>query len=71
MLETIYYFYVKHDIDESGKQHVQMIEDFDQIEGFTINDEMIFIYNKKQIKYFPLDANFKLECGDIIDLKIE
>ena len=47
LLESTYYFYVKHELDENGKTQVQMIEDIDQIVGFTINDEFIFIWSKK------------------------
>ena len=48
-----------------------MIEDIDEIVDFTINDDYIFIWSKKQVKYFKLDCHFNLEHGHVVDLKID
>jgi len=48
-----------------------MIEDIDQIVDFTINDECIFIWSKKQVRYFKLSCHFELDHAHIIDLKID
>lgn len=48
-----------------------MIEDIDQIVGFTINDEFIFIWSKKQVKYFKLSCHFELSHGHQVDLKFD
>ena len=47
-----------------------MIEDIDKIVDFTINDDYIFIWNKKEVKYFKLSCHFALDHGHVIDLKI-
>ena len=68
--ETSYYFYIKSELDSTGNQQVQMIEDLDHIVDFIINDDYIFIWTKKEVKYFKLSCNFALDHGHVIDLKI-